>query len=562
MDKRYLDLMEKALSAYTDEHILHYFNETKKSGLTEHGFPRLTANIGILVANGRRGDLLAIFQEMMEFCCKTIPTVKAANDFSVREMICCLEELEKHNVTPLADRSRWKGYLATIQPEQCYNVFAKLATDTPNNWALYTGVGEYFRQHMGLCQCEDFIDIQIASQLQRFDENGMYKDNDEGSYHQPIVYDLVARVLFSLLLFAGYRGKYFQEIDGLLRKAGLVTLHMQSAAGEIAFGGRSNQFIFNEGLLAAIFEYEAARYQKEGAFALAGAFKAAALQAVKAAECWLGKMPISHVKNRYDSAWKFGCEGYAYFDKYMITAASFFYAAGLFCNPSITPKEAETPMVWRTSKHFHKTFVKADGYSLQLDTNADAHYDANGLGRVHKVGAPSAICLSMPFAKTPNYETNGQENPVSFSICPAVRLDDEKWLFGAEKDVGYSPLDCQNHEAGTHVRYLCDFCNQATAFFDCCIDKEGVLLQVKEDLGREIGICLPIFSFDGAVHTDIVEKDNKIVVTYDGWVCEYEGGAMRYLNLDVANRNGIYKCYMAHGKKLVQVKIKIYKAGE
>ena len=80
MDKRYLDLMEKALSAYTDEHILHYFNETKKSGLTEHGFPRLTANIGILVANGRREDLLPIFQEMMEFCCKNIPTVKAAND--------------------------------------------------------------------------------------------------------------------------------------------------------------------------------------------------------------------------------------------------------------------------------------------------------------------------------------------------------------------------------------------------------------------------------------------------------------------------------------------------
>ena len=57
MKKRYLDLMETALSAYADAHILRYFNEVKEKGLTEHGFPRLTANIGILIAHGRRADL-------------------------------------------------------------------------------------------------------------------------------------------------------------------------------------------------------------------------------------------------------------------------------------------------------------------------------------------------------------------------------------------------------------------------------------------------------------------------------------------------------------------------
>ena len=35
MKERYLSLMEKALSAYTNEQILKYFNDTQKNGLTE-----------------------------------------------------------------------------------------------------------------------------------------------------------------------------------------------------------------------------------------------------------------------------------------------------------------------------------------------------------------------------------------------------------------------------------------------------------------------------------------------------------------------------------------------
>ena len=32
MKNRYLDIMEKVLSAYSDEHILRYFNEVKEKG--------------------------------------------------------------------------------------------------------------------------------------------------------------------------------------------------------------------------------------------------------------------------------------------------------------------------------------------------------------------------------------------------------------------------------------------------------------------------------------------------------------------------------------------------
>ena len=560
MQKKYLDIMEKTLSAYTDAHILRYFNEVKENGLTEHGFPRLTVNIGVLIAYGRRKDLMPIFYEMMEFCCKTIPTVKAANDFSVREIICCIWEIEKNGVVAPEDIARWKGYLTTIEPEKCYSIFAKTPTDPVRNWALFTGVSEFFRQRMGLCDSSEFIDIQIASQLQWIDENGMYMDNPKTDVYQPIVYDLVPRLLFSALLFAGYRGKYYERIDNILKKAGLFTLYMQSVTGELAFGGRSNQFLHNEALLASIFEYEAARYKKEGDYVLAGKFKAAAIQALKPCEAWLAKTPIRHIKNRFPTDTKFGCEQYAYFDKYMITFASNLYLADMFSDDTIVPCEFdESPIIWSTSKYFHKTFARAGGYSLEFDTDGDPHYDASGLGRIHKKDAPSTICLSMPFAKEPNYGLNGFENQSSFSICPAIKDENGTWLYGSDCGVSYTLTDSAVGKENCHVAFDCVFENGKKTKFICFVDKNGVAVQAEGENNQEIAICLPVFSFDGEAYTKIMEQDNKILVEYDGWICEYQADNMQYLSADVANRNGISKCYIASGMKNAEVKLTIYK---
>ena len=142
----YFELMEKSLSAYSTEHIEEYFSRVKRDGLTEHGFPRLTANIGILIARGRRLDLFNLFLEMMDFCCEQIPKVKAANDFSVREIICALSEIEKSGKVESEKISLWKAQLASIDPPKCYTVYAENVDDEIANWALFTAVSEYFRQ--------------------------------------------------------------------------------------------------------------------------------------------------------------------------------------------------------------------------------------------------------------------------------------------------------------------------------------------------------------------------------------------------------------------------------
>lgn len=558
MKETYLDLMEKALSAYTDEHIQRYFNEVKENGLTEHGFPRLTANIGILISHGRRKDLLSIFIEMMDFCCDQIPKVRAANDFSVREIVCCLLEVEKNRIVPQEDTDRWRAYLVTIEPTLCYNKFATTLTDTVRNWALFTAVSEYFRLDAGIGGNMDFIELQLGQQLQWLDENGMYRDNSHSEAHQPIMYDLVPRGLFSLLLSRGYRGKYYTQIDEALKKAALLTLDMQSPNGEMAFGGRSNQFLNNEAWMISVFEYEAKRYAQEGNAALAARFKAASARAITVTEKLLEKKPIRHIKNRFPTETKFGCEGYAYFDKYMITVASNLWAAYLILDDTIPFEETSdhTPCIAQTSSYFHKLFVKAGGYGLEFDLSADPHYDASGLGRVHRDGAPSAICMSCPCPEEPGYKVD-IEKPIALSICSAI-YENNEWRFGAENGTVYEVLDRNTGEAEASVKVNCHFPNKNTVKENYTVNEQGISVTVNRE--GKIGFVLPVFDFDGEKHTEIFANEHSLTVAYDGWLCRYTtDGTVVDLNRLAANRNGHYRTYLTTAQNTLTVKIEIVK---
>ena len=47
-------LVAPALLNATNEHIKAYTESVMKEGLKEHGYPRLVANLGILIAHGRK----------------------------------------------------------------------------------------------------------------------------------------------------------------------------------------------------------------------------------------------------------------------------------------------------------------------------------------------------------------------------------------------------------------------------------------------------------------------------------------------------------------------------
>jgi len=570
MRERYLLIMERALEAYTPEHIQSYLDSVRMKGLTEHGFPRLTANIGILLAHGKRSELLPVFLEMMDLCCSQMPGRHAANDFSVKEICFALLALEKTKLIPPERIQAWKEDLRRLDAWQDYDCIAPTPDTRVGNWAAYGAASEYLREVVGVCNASDFLDRQIPSQLLSVEENGMYRDPND-----PILYDLATRCQFAVLLHFGYSGKYRDALDDCLRRSGKLTLQMQSVTGEMAFGGRSNQYLFNEAYLASACAYEAARYAKEGDMTLAGQFQDAAALAADSILLWLDRLEGKrHIKNRYPMDSSYGCEGYGYFDKYMISLASFIYLAYLFTAETVLPVPCPARsggFTACTSVHFHKFVANCGGYFLEWDTAADPHYDATGLGRIHKAGVPSELMLSVPFAEKPVYQIRdgkpaapfgGQtfddpdRNPGQLAMCGGI-LQDGKWHFASEAG-DIREIHCIKETESQVTVELVNSLEQ-TERYD--ITADGIEITVTGD-GR-IAYALPLFNHNGNEGSFIEYADGmqSTVVCYHNWLYRITTtAALKDTKQEYRNRNGTYTLFTAEGTNTIQIRLCCEKA--
>ena len=560
--------MDRAFGCYTKEQIADYYERVKKEGLSEHGFPRLASNLGVLICHGRHKELLPLFIDLMDLCCEQMPKVHAANDFSVREVVTCLLEVEKAGIVEDAKLAEWKSAIAGLDPWKCYDCIAKKPDQIIGNWTLFNAVSEYARVWGGFVKLEDveeYMELQIATQIIRFDECGMYMDaavHPYSEYVYPILYDYVPRLLFAFLINFGYEGRHRGAIVEALEKSADLTLKMQSVTGEIPFGGRSAQFMHNECTEAALLEFYASYFAKKGDSKKAEQFKRAARLAAENVLYWFDAAPMKHVKNRYSIESKVGCEAYAYFDKYMITAASMAYVAYLYADESIS--EAETcpaisgGYVAQTSDRFHKYFLNKGGYFVEIETDSDKHYEGSGLGRVQKLGAPPQICLSSGFADHPSYVTE-VKNWHSLSLC-ASALVDGKWYIGAEHPLSV-PEDAF-YAKDDHCFALMAWNEEALEsglVQSVIVSENGVETRAEYAHGR-VGVEIPAFAFDGIEKTHIIMTDKVLTVEYKGYVCRYTTtGQFVDLGEEICNRNGKYRRFRAEGESLVWVKIEIEK---
>ena len=552
--EKYLTLMERCLEAYDEARIARYVDDVKREGLKEHGFARLASNMGILIANGRKTEFSDRFIEIMDICCENMPTTKAANDFTVKEVIFCIMALEEKGLFP-EKTAYWRQCLSKVTPDKTYNVIAKTPTDKVHNWACFSAVSEFMRQYIGLADTSEFVDIQIPTQLQWMDENGMYRDPND-----PMVYDLVPRGLLALLMHFGYSGKYREEIDGRLRKAGLLTLQMQSVSGEIPYGGRSNQFPHNEAHLAVVCEYEACRYAAEGNTDTARQFKLAVDKALDSIENWLSRKPIRHIKNRFPTETGYGCEDYAYFDKYMITVASFIYVAYLFADDAIEAidQPRETAVTF-TSEHFHKCFLEAGDYFLEFELFSYEKYDEDGLGRIHKKGAPSTLCLSDSMTAAPNFKL---DHPRAASMAPGYEKNGETFL-ALSHLATYRPYATHVENGAASVRMLSEFEDETILSHDYAVSADGVDITVKEATHTGVAprFSFLAFDFDGEVSTEIEIGETCVSVIYEGWKCTYEtNGHIIETGEYAENRNGRYRLFYAAADTELKLHISIGKA--
>ena len=553
---RYLDLMEAAVSAYSDAHIAAYLADVERDGVQEHGFPRLVANIGVLVANGRALDRRALLKRMMEVACRDakrpMPPKSGGNDFSVKELSIALAALERAKVYPKDVTDAWRAALCAVEAETAY-MYGRLRVGErrAHNWVVFASASEQARRAYGYGGNAAFVEKYVADQMRWFDANGMYKDPN-----QPAVYDFVTRLQFAAILWFGFDGPSRAGLESLMDISAEPTLKMLSAAGEIPYGGRSNQFLHNNTFYAALCEWYAAWAASRGDRARAAEFRHAARMAIDAMSPWLAEIPVSHVKNRYPLALDkgvyseqgdMGCERYAYFDKYMVTMGSWAMLGWLFADESIAADAPVRPPVetFVTTPDFHFVFLRAGDYSAQFDYNADTHYDCDGLGRLHRAGAPTALCLSVPCAEKPNYRIE-RPNDAPLAIAPAVPDGTPHVLVRAEARGDVAEADWKVGALDWRVRLA---------------DKGLAMTLSGSDA---VALTLPAFQFDGREETRIDATAKSLSVAYHDWRCVYEltsEGEITDTGRVAANRNGRYRRFEARGAGRLSVHVSIEKEG-
>ncbi len=546
MKEIYINIMEKALEAYGDEKIDSYIDSVRNIELPDQGFPRLTANIGVLIAKGRCMRMLPRFIDMMNICCEKIPNRNfIANDFSIKEICFCFMELDESDAIDKAQLDVWKDKIRALDPYKSYNnVVALNPKKHYGNWAAFGAASEFIRaKYLGV-DSDEFLELQIGSQVVSLNENGLYKE-----WQHPILYDFVARLELSVPLFFGYNGQYASVIDEKLKRAGDISLKYQSVTGELPFGGRSCSFLYNEAVMSAVYEFEASRYKKLGDNKKAGEFKAAAMLSARSLKCQLETFP-GHIKNFYDPDKKIACEDYGHFLKYMISVASYAHNAYLYADDSIEPTSCPAErggFVMETDRDFHKIVANFKDYYLEFETEANFHYDTNGLGRVQKKNAPGAICIATTFPKAPLYKVE-KENEFDASLCCYAEKDG-KLLTGADEGVRYTKISEEISDNSLKLKLDCTLTDGSVVSESYEITENGIDIVLGGDAVD--GLLIPVFIYDGKNAPENEIGDGQITVRYFGHTCKYTfDGVARPADDYFFNRNGRYKVYKTSGARL------------
>ena len=198
--------------------------------------------------------------------------------------------------------------------------------------------------------------------------------------------------------------------------------------------------------------------------------------------------------------------------------------------------------------------ARKEGYSRPGLFGSINHYDASGIGRINKKDVPSAICLSVPFTKTPNYKLD-IENSMNLSVCGGIKKDDE-FLYAADESFEYKLVEENETPEYVELIFECKSGLGVSFVERCRVSDDGVEIEVEGD--GEVKILFPVFKFDGKNSTEVSLSEQALEVRYMGHKCLFEtDDKIIDENTELANRNGHYMAYSAYGRDKVNLKIKL-----
>lgn len=535
-------------------------------------FPSFTAArfvgaLGFLISAGRCLDLIDVCARSLDITCRDLfhaheKPIRGADFFPkelMRGYLALRDKIDQNTV------QRWKNLLGGYDPEKNYSqVLSKQKPDELHNFVTFAIAGEACKKKYGIADNTNFIERHIETQKQWFTTFGMYRDPND-----PMTYDYTSRMNLSLLLFWGYDGAHRAFVDEMLRRGALTSLFFLSPSGEAPFGGRSNQFQFNEATLTLTCEYEANRYKALGDLRMAGAFKRAARLAAQSTRRWLDLSPLRFVKNGFSPELQHGREkNYGLYGIYLLLIASQFGFAHLIADDSIEEQPAPFDIggyVLHLSDAFHKIFSTCHGYHIEIDTNADHHYDATGLGRIHRRGAPTELGLSTSIVPNPNYVVSVNTAPRSVALGPGWQDGEGNTHWLAEYSDTVTSVRCDIIKNNPHagVEFLVEYrgslrgCESVAERYS--IDVDGVTItDIVSGSIEGMLVQVPLFETDGMHRAELNITQNGFVVIYQKYQymveCLYPSNVEVFLEPFTApNRNGIYKVgvFKVKGNRIV-----------
>ncbi len=346
----------------------------------QYSTPAFALAGGVLCASGADRTLLAAAVRAMRTACRDLVTGKAADGHADFYTVLLLHADRVLGRLAPADARDWRADLRAVAPERVYRF--QPAAENLQNWNLVAAAGEWLRNRDGYARSRDWIEASLARQVEHFTAAGMYRDPND-----PMAYDHFARLWALDLVEEGYDGAQADTLRALVERGAWMSLFMQSPHGELPCGGRSAHHQWNEAEQAVTFETLARRFAARGHRVEAGAFKRAARLSVESIARWVrptGELWI--VKNRVDPAQRHGYESYSFHSQYNLLAAAMLALAWLRSDESIPERACPADaggyaLVLQPA--FHKVFLAAGGYFVEIDTRADLHYNPTGILRVH-----------------------------------------------------------------------------------------------------------------------------------------------------------------------------------
>ncbi|HVY74028.1 MAG TPA: hypothetical protein VG890_04315 [Puia sp.] len=536
--------------------------------------PRFVSSAAVLLNFGYIQDLKEMVFRAMTYSCSRLAEGKADSpDFWMRELTTAFLCLK-----PIAGKAvwhRWEDLLQHVDPEHVYKQVSRSGQGMEHlhNWTVYSSGGEFVREALGLTkasshflQGRSFFDKYMPSQLGHFTSEGMYRDPND-----PITYDITTRLQIANALVFGYDGSLRAPLNELLRRGGLTTLLFTAPDGLAPFGGRSGQFQFQEAIIAALCEFEATRYKTTDK-KLAGAFKRQAHISALSMQRWIMEMqPLRHIKNGFPPETQSGIDEYGRYSVYALYCSSVLGLAALYADDNIeeSPCPAEIGgYLIELYPAFHKIFASTGASQIEIDTDADPHYDATGLGRFQVRGMPIELGLSMPFAAHPQYLINDSVKPPEpYAIGPIWKTGAGWQSLASKTDLMHETkiVHLKRDTVGFNITY-----GSRTA--DSLVVEQDYLLTANElnivssvhppkGIVDSTSFTVPLLVSDGNSKSWLTESDGDIRVEYLGHV--YRILFDKELSYEImpavfANRNGIYRNLLIKSAgNTIEVKLKL-----